>query len=90
MVTSHETDASITFTPLTPVVGAECCGVDISQPVKDETITDINTALAEYGVLLFRDQDITPEQNIVFSRKFGQLDIHVLDQFLLSGHPEII
>ncbi len=89
MVTLNKSDASIAFTPLTPVVGAECQGIDISQPVSDETIADINNALAEYGVLLFRDQDITPEQQIDFSRKFGQLDIHVLDQFLLPGHPEI-
>ncbi len=89
MVTLNKSDASIAFTPLTPVVGAECQGIDISQPVSDETIADIKNALAEYGVLLFRDQDITPEQQIDFSRKFGQLDIHVLDQFLLPGHPEI-
>ena len=89
MVTLNKSDASIAFSPLTPVVGAECQGIDISQPVSDETIADINNALAEYGALLFRDQDITPEQHIDFSRKFGQLDIHVLDQFLLPGHPEI-
>jgi len=79
----------ITFTPLTPTVGAECCGIDISKPVGDKIITVISAALAEYGVLLFRNQGITPLEHIGFSRKFGELDIHVLDQFLLFGHPEI-
>ena len=38
---------------------------------------------------MFRDQRITPEQQIAFSRRFGSLQIHVLRQFLLSNHPEI-
>ena len=38
---------------------------------------------------MFRDQRITPEQQIAFSRRFGPLQIHVLRQFLLSNHPEI-
>ena len=42
------------------------------------------------GVLILRDQRITPEQHIDFSRRFGPLAIHVLRQFLLQGHPEIL
>ena len=41
-------------------------------------------------MLVFRDQHITPEQQIAFSRRFGVLQIHVLKQFLLAGHPEIL
>ncbi len=37
-----------------------------------------------------RDQRITPEQQIAFSRRFGVLQIHVLKQFLLANHPEIL
>jgi taurine dioxygenase len=42
------------------------------------------------GVLVLRDQRISPEQHIAFSRRFGPLAIHVLRQFLLPGHPEIL
>jgi taurine dioxygenase len=40
--------------------------------------------------LVFRDQRITPAQQIAFSRRFGPLQIHVLHQFLLANHPEIL
>jgi taurine dioxygenase len=41
-------------------------------------------------VLVFRDQRITPQQQIDFSRRFGPLQIHVLRQFQLAGYPEIL
>ncbi|GAB7528179.1 TauD/TfdA family dioxygenase [Pseudomonas sp. 3A(2025)] len=40
--------------------------------------------------MVFRDQHITPQQQIDFSRRFGVLQIHVLKQFLLANHPEIL
>ncbi|HCF0757071.1 TPA: TauD/TfdA family dioxygenase [Pseudomonas aeruginosa] len=45
---------------------------------------------ADKVVLVFREQRITPAQQIAFSRRFGELQIHVLKQFLLPGHPEIL
>jgi taurine dioxygenase len=41
-------------------------------------------------VLVFRDQRITPAQQVAFSRRWGPLQIHVLRQFQLAGHPEIL
>ncbi len=41
-------------------------------------------------MLVFRDMRITPAQQIAFSRRFGPLQIHVLHQFGLAGHPEIL
>ncbi len=41
-------------------------------------------------MLVFRDQRITPQQQIDFSQRFGPLQIHVLHQFQLTGHPEIL
>ena len=40
--------------------------------------------------VVFRDQHITPDQQISFSRRFGPLQIHVLHQFQLPGHPEVL
>ena len=37
----------------------------------------------------FRDQVLTPEQHIAFSRRLGELEEHVVGQFLLEGHPHI-
>ncbi|HEX4159397.1 MAG TPA: TauD/TfdA family dioxygenase [Rhizomicrobium sp.] len=72
-------------------LGAEIIGLDLSQPLTDRTIAEIRTSLLECGgLLVFRSQIFTPEQHVAFSRRFGPLMIHVLQQFLLPGHPEIL
>ena len=80
----------IEIRPLSAALGAEVVGVDLSRPLDDNTFARIHEAHLEHLVLAIRDQDLTPEQHIAFSRRFGELDIHVLDQFLLPGHPEIL
>ena len=62
--------------PLTPTVGAEIGGVDLSRPLSDETIDGIRRALLDYKVVFFRDQDITTEQHLAFARRFGELEVH--------------
>jgi taurine dioxygenase len=72
-------------------MGAEIVGLDLSRPLDDATFAAVRQAfLDSEGVLILRDQRITPEQHIDFSRRFGPLAIHVLRQFLLEGHPEIL
>lgn len=70
--------------------GAEIRGVDLAQPLDDVTFKAIENALHHHVVIYFRDQKLTPEQHIAFSRRFGPLEIHVLKQYLLPGHPEIL
>ena len=55
----------------------------------DETYQEIKQALLEYLVIFFSDQDITPEQQIAFGRRFGELHIHPFIP-TLEGYPEII
>ncbi len=81
---------AIEIRPLSPTLGAEVVGVDLSHPMDDETFARLRAAHLEHLVLAIRDQDLAPEQHIAVSRRFGELDIHVLDQFLLPGHPEIL
>ncbi|KJK09568.1 MULTISPECIES: TauD/TfdA family dioxygenase [Pseudomonas] len=76
--------------PFSGVVGAEIIGLDLSRAVNAEDFAHIHRAHLDHHVLVFRDQHITPEQQIAFSRRFGVLQIHVLKQFLLAGHPEIL
>lgn len=80
----------LTVRPLSPNTGAEIEGVDLSQPVSDETFVQIHDAFLKHGVLLFRDQEITPERHIAFSRRFGELENFIYSQFLLPGYPEIL
>ena len=41
-------------------------------------------------MLLFRDQTIDEVRHVAFSRRFGDLEVHVLDQYLHPEHPEIL
>ncbi len=76
--------------PFTEKVGAEIVGLDLSRPLNDADFARMHQAHLDHHVLVFRDQQITPQQQIDFSRRFGVLQIHVLKQFLLANHPEIL
>jgi taurine dioxygenase len=76
--------------PLNGNVGAEIVGLDLRQPVNDYDFARIHRAHLDHHVVVFRDQHISPQQQIDFSRRFGVLQIHVLKQFLLANHPEIL
>lgn len=76
--------------PLDAALGAEVTGLDLSQPLADADFARIHRAHLDHHLVVFRDQRITPAQQIAFSRRFGPLQIHVLDQFQLAGHPEIL
>ncbi|MCC6716996.1 MAG: TauD/TfdA family dioxygenase [Acetobacteraceae bacterium] len=67
---------TITVAKLTPIIGAEIGGVDLSQPLGNRQFDEIHRALAENLVIFFRDQDLTPEQHLGFGRRFGELHIH--------------
>jgi len=71
-------------------VGAEIVGLDLSRPLNEADFARIHRAHLDHHVVVFRDQHITPQQQIDFSRRFGVLQIHVLKQFLLENHPEIL
>jgi taurine dioxygenase len=76
--------------PLSKHVGAEIGGVDISKPLPDDVFQQIDDAYNRHSVLVFRGQKLTPEQQIAFSRRFGELEISPRTQFALPGHPEIL
>ena len=62
--------------PSSPAVGAEILGVDLSQPLSAEETGDLRAALNEYGVIFFRDQELTPEQHIAFAERFAPININ--------------
>lgn len=78
-----------TVTPFANL-GAEITGLDLSQPLNDADFARIKQAHLENHLIVFRHQRITPQQQIDFSRRFGPLQIHVLKQFTLQNHPEIL
>lgn len=66
-------DAEIDFevTELTPVIGAEISGLDLRVPLAPPTIKRLREIWLERGVLVFRDQDLSVEQQINFAACFG-------------------
>jgi taurine dioxygenase len=71
-------------------LGAEVLGLDLSQPLSAEDFSRLRRAHLDHHVLVFRDQRITPAQQVTFSRRWGTLQRHVLHQFALYGHPEVL
>jgi taurine dioxygenase len=71
-------------------LGAEVIGLDLSLPLATSDLARLHRAHLDYHVLVFRDQHITPAQQVDFSRHFGALQIHVLRNFQLPEQPEVL
>ncbi|HXD99874.1 MAG TPA: TauD/TfdA family dioxygenase [Candidatus Acidoferrum sp.] len=84
------TYASIQVEKLTPHAGAEIRGVDLSRPLDERTFKEIHAALIDNGVIFFRDQHLTPDQQKAFGRLFGELHMHPAAPRELPEHPEIL
>ena len=75
---------------LSPPLGAEIDGVDLSRPLSARQLEALRAALLENLVLFFRDQNLTPEQHKDLGRHFGRLHLHPAPLGIPEGHPEII
>lgn len=75
--------------PLTGAMGAEIHGVDLSQNVDEKTFAAIHQVLLDYGVIFFRNQNITPAQQMAFAQRWGNVHLHP-HMPCLPDHPGII
>jgi len=75
---------------LSPAIGAELDGIDLSLLLSDERLHEIREALLENLVIFFRDQNLTPWQHKALARRFGELHIHPAPLGVLEGHPEVL
>ncbi|MBO6949766.1 MAG: TauD/TfdA family dioxygenase [Rhodospirillales bacterium] len=82
------TKTRIEVRPLTGALGAEIFGVDIAK-MDDATFDEIYDAFLEHLVIFFRDQDITPEQQLAFAHRFGEIHTHPYMKGL-DDYPEIL
>ena len=74
---------------LSNVVGAEVTGVDLLEPVSDETIADIRKIWLEHGVIFFRNQPLTADAFQAFAQRFGDIVEYPFVKGL-PDHPLIV
>ena len=69
--------------------GAEIA-FDLARDIDDARFRDIERAFHDNIVVVFRGQQLSNERHIEFSRRFGELEIHIVEKYLLPGFPEIL
>jgi len=84
----EETQLSLQVAPLDNV-GVEVSGFDINAPMTDALKVELKDLWAEHAILVFRNQDISPEKQIEFSRIFGPLALHPLKAATSEEYPEL-
>lgn len=82
---------SIEIIPTGAALGAEIRGVDLAEPLDDASFAAIERAYDEYGVIFFRDQRITPSQQVGFTRRFGEIEFNIFgERWSVPDSPEIV
>jgi taurine dioxygenase len=81
---------SFEIRPLSEHFGVEVVGLDLSRPLDERTFAELRRAWFERTVMVVRGQNLSPAAQVDFSRRFGELQIHVLTQFQVPQHPEVL
>jgi len=63
---------------------------DLAQDIPDSTFREIESAFHDNIVVVFREQQLSSQRHIEFSSRFGELEIHIVEKYLLPGFPEIL
>jgi len=82
-------EQKIEIRKVTPVIGAEVHGIDLSRPLGNEAFQAVHDALMDNMVVFFRDQRMDEAQQMAFGRRFGELHIHPAAPSV-PGHPEVM
>lgn len=78
------------MTPSGGSLGARITGIDLAAPLSDGDFALILRALAAHGVICFPGQRLDPAGQVGFSRRFGELEVHVSGAFQVPEHPEVM
>ncbi len=68
----HRKYKFINVRPITGALGAEIKGVNIASPLELEVVLEIRQAFLDHLVIVFHNQELTPQELLAFSRQFGQ------------------
>jgi taurine dioxygenase len=75
--------------PLTPNLGAEVCGIELSADMDEALFRALYQAFLRYQVLVFPPHDVPPGSQVAFARRFGEVQVHVMNQYHADGYPEL-
>ena len=75
--------------PLTPRLGVEITGVDLTRALSPDVMAAIQQAFLRHQVLLFPPQAVSPGAQVQLGRCFGEVQIHVMNQYHADGFPEL-
>lgn len=81
--------SALDIRPLSGALGAEVFGVDLAGPVDDALFDAVHRAFVDFGLLVFRDQELTHAAQIAWARRFGTPDIHPIANGM-EEFPELI
>lgn len=80
----------ITVNPLSDVLGAEIIGIDATRPIDDDAFAEIMAAFGASPVVVFRDQDLSPKEQVAFTKRFGEIQYHVSPEYCMADQPEVM
>jgi taurine dioxygenase len=80
---------TVSVLPLSPAIGAQVVGIDLSQPLSDDNQQRIEQALLEHQVLFFRGQNLSASEHLQFAARFGDLHRHPIYPHV-DQHPDLL
>lgn len=78
-----------TARPLTSALGARIERLSLADEMSDATFEALHEAFLRYQVLLFPPQDVPPARQVALARRFGEVQVHVMNQYHADGFPEL-
>jgi taurine dioxygenase len=83
-------DWPFAVSPLHSTFGAEIVGITLADTVSESLFAKIYEAFLAYQLILFRDMDLPPGAQVAFARRFGDVQVHVMNQYHgYQDYPEI-
>ena len=76
--------------PISEVMACEITGVDLSKPLDDSTFAEIEQAFHDHQVIAIRGQKISPENQVAFTRRFGDIEPHNTTEFVIPDTPQVL
>jgi len=78
------------ITPVTTTIGAEVSDIDLAAPLSSDEARQLDKAVAEHGVLFFRDQALTPDEHLAFGAALGELHVHPYERNLGGAREPVM